>query len=190
MSVIPDFQIRDENIFTPFIQPKYDNTTKDPISGGLSSYGYDIRLQDKCKLFTNVYGPIIDPLAFDKRALVDVEAEELPNGRKAFTMPPNSFGLFLSLEHFNVPKDAIGICVGKSTYARCGLIVNVTPVEPAWRGYLTIEISNTAPLPARIYAGMGIAQIVFFRGEPCQLNYGNKGGKYQDQDSITVAKGE
>lgn len=174
----------------PFVQPKYDQTEKAPISGGLSSYGYDLRLASKGKLFTNVFGPIIDPLDFDERTMIEVEPEETPKGYKAFLMPPNSFGLFSSVEWFDMPSDVIGICLGKSTYARCGLVVNITPVEPAWRGHLTIEISNTAPLPARIYAGMGIAQVVFFRGAPCELHYGSKQGKYQDQKGITTPVGE
>jgi dCTP deaminase len=152
------------------------------ISYGLSSYGYDLRVADEFKVFTNVYSAVVDPKAFDDRAFVDVQGETC-------LVPPNSFALARSVEYFRIPRDVLTICVGKSTYARCGIIVNVTPFEPEWEGHVTLEISNTTPLPARIHAGEGLAQVLFLAAaEPCETSYGDRGGKYQAQRGITVPR--
>jgi dCTP deaminase len=150
------------------------------ISYGLTSYGYDVRVDRKFKVFTNVYGSTVDPKHFDPKSFVDIEADEC-------IIPPNSFALAETVEYFDVPRDMLVVCLGKSTYARCGIIVNVTPLEPEWRGRVTIEISNTTPLPAKIYANEGIAQMLFFRGEAvCKVSYADKKGKYQDQKGLTL----
>jgi dCTP deaminase len=152
------------------------------ISYGLSSYGYDMRVADEFKVFTNVKGTIIDPKKFDQSSFVDIRA-------KVCIIPPNSFVLGRSVEYFKIPRSILTICLGKSTYARCGIIVNVTPFEPEWEGYATLEISNTAPLPARIYANEGIAQVIFLEAdEECQISYADKKGKYQAQRRITLPK--
>ena len=152
------------------------------ISYGLSSYGYDIRIADEFKIFTNINTAIVDPKAFDPRSFVDYHGD-------VALIPPNSFALGRSVEYFKVPRNVLTICVGKSTYARCGIITNVTPFEPEWEGYVTLEISNTTPLPARIYAHEGIAQVLFFEGdEPCETSYADKKGKYQAQRDITLPK--
>ncbi|HSJ14870.1 MAG TPA: dCTP deaminase [Longimicrobiales bacterium] len=149
------------------------------ISYGVSSFGYDVRVADEYKVFTDVYSVIVDPKAFDARSFVDVKAEHC-------IIPPRSFALARTLEYFRVPKDVLVICVGKSTYARCGIIVNVTPLEPEWRGYLTLEISNTTPLPAKIYSNEGLAQLLFFQGDEVpEVTYAQKRGKYQDQVGVT-----
>jgi dCTP deaminase len=148
------------------------------ISYGLSSYGYDIRLADEYKIFTNVYGAIVDPKAFNPKSFVDYKGPHC-------VIPPNSFALARSVEHFDIPRNVLAICLGKSTFARCGIIVNVTPLEPGWRGYLTIEISNTTPLPAKVYSNEGIAQLLFLEGdEACELSYADRKGKYQEQVGI------
>jgi dCTP deaminase len=150
------------------------------ISYGLTSYGYDVRVGRRFKVFTNVYGAVIDPKAFSPSAFVDIEADFC-------VIPPNSFVLAETVETFEIPRDVLAICLGKSTYARCGLIVNVTPLEPEWRGKITMEISNTTPLPARIYANEGIAQILFLRADAvCRVSYADKRGKYQDQKGLTL----
>lgn len=151
------------------------------ISYGCSSFGYDIRISDEFKIFTNINNSIIDPKDFDKNSFVDFKGN-------VCIMPPHSFVLAKSFEVFDMPRDVMAICVGKSTYARCGLIVNVTPLEPEWRGVLTIEISNTTSLPAKLYANEGIAQLIFFRGNPPANSYADKNGKYQNQIDITLAK--
>jgi dCTP deaminase len=152
------------------------------ISYGLSSYGYDLRVADEFKVFTDLNAIVVDPKAFDPKSLVDFRGP-------VCTMPPNSFALGRSIERFKIPRNVMAICVGKSTYARCGIITNVTPFEPEWQGHVTIEISNTTPLPARIYAGEGIAQVVFFEAsEPCEVSYADRSGKYQGQQGITVSK--
>jgi dCTP deaminase len=152
------------------------------ISYGLSSYGYDIRVAAEFKVFTNVHNVIVDPKKFDERSFVDVDGTEC-------IIPPNSFALARTEEHFRIPRGVLVLCVGKSTYARCGIIVNVTPLEPTWSGYLTLEISNTTPLPAKIYGGEGIAQLLFFEGdqEP-SVAYEDRQGKYQDQVGVTLPK--
>ena len=150
------------------------------ISYGLSSYGYDLRIADEFKIFTNINNTIVDPKAFDPRSFVDYQGP-------VCIVPPNSFALGRSLEYFRIPRNVLTICVGKSTYARCGIITNVTPFEPEWEGYVTLEISNTTPLPAKIYANEGIAQVLFFQSdEACQTSYADRQGKYQGQQGIVL----
>jgi dCTP deaminase len=152
------------------------------ISYGLSSYGYDLRVSDEFKVFTNVFNTVVDPKAFDPASFVDLKTD-------ICIVPPNSFALARSVEYFRIPRDVLTICVGKSTYARCGIIVNVTPFEPEWEGHVTLEISNTTPLPARIYANEGLAQVVFFKAEEiCETSYADRGGKYMKQRGITVPR--
>jgi dCTP deaminase len=152
------------------------------ISYGLSSYGYDARVGREFKIFTNVDSAIVDPKAFSEKSFVDRESD-------VCIVPPNSFALATTIEYFRVPRDVLVVCLGKSTYARCGIIVNVTPLEPEWEGHVTIEISNTTPLPARIYAGEGICQFLFFRGErPCEVSYADRAGKYMRQRGVTLPK--
>jgi dCTP deaminase len=167
------------------IEPFEENLVrKGVISYGLSSYGYDLRIADEFKIFTNVSSTIVDPKNFDERSFVSVKGDYC-------IIPPNSFALGRSIEYFRIPRDVIGICLGKSTYARCGIIVNVTPLEPCWEGYLTVEISNTTPLPAKIYAGEGIAQIIFIKGnEECEISYKDRKGKYMYQQGIVIPKVE
>ena len=153
---------------------------KGTISYGLSSYGYDIRIADEFKIFTNINTTIVDPKRFDPRSFVDVQGE-------VAVIPPNSFALGRSVEYFKIPRNVLTICVGKSTYARCGIITNVTPFEPEWEGYVTLEISNTTPLPAKIYANEGIAQVLFFESdETCLTSYADRQGKYQGQQGIVL----
>lgn len=152
------------------------------VSYGLSSYGYDIRVADEFKVFTNINTTVIDPKHFDPRSFVDVKTD-------VCIVPPNSFALARTVEYFRIPRDVLTVCLGKSTYARCGIIVNVTPFEPEWEGTATLEISNTTPLPARIYANEGIAQVLFFQSdEPCEVSYGDKQGKYQAQRDVTLPR--
>ncbi len=152
------------------------------ISYGLSSYGYDIRVAAEFKVFTNVYNVIVDPKGFDERSFVDVHQSEC-------VIPPNSFALARTEEYFRMPRNVLAICVGKSTYARCGIVVNVTPLEPSWEGYLTLEISNTTPLPAKIYGGEGIAQLLFFESdEEPETAYSDRKGKYQKQVGVTLPR--
>ncbi len=152
------------------------------ISYGLSSYGYDIRVADEFKVFTNINTTVIDPKKFDPRSFVDVKAP-------VCIIPPNSFALARTVEYFRIPRNVLTVCLGKSTYARCGIIVNVTPFEPEWEGTATLEISNTTPLPAKIYANEGIAQVVFFQSdEPCEVSYADRRGKYQAQVEVTLPK--
>ena len=152
------------------------------ISYGVSSYGYDIRVAPEFKVFTNVYNVVVDPKEFDPRSFVDVN-------EKTCIIPPNSFALARTLEYFRIPRNVLVVCVGKSTYARCGIIVNVTPLEPTWEGHLTLEISNTTPLPAKIYGGEGIAQLLFFQGnEEPETAYADRKGKYQNQKGVTLPR--
>jgi dCTP deaminase len=152
------------------------------ISYGLSSYGYDLRVSNEFRVFTNVFNTVVDPKAFDEKSFVHMETD-------ICIVPPNSFALARSIEYFRIPRDVITICLGKSTYARCGIIVNVTPFEPEWEGHVTLEISNTTPLPARIYANEGLAQVLFIGGdEVCEISYADRGGKYMKQRGITTAK--
>lgn len=152
------------------------------ISYGVSSYGYDMRVAPQFKIFTNVYSAVVDPKNFSPQSFVDVETD-------VCTIPPNSFALARSIEYFKIPREVLCICLGKSTYARAGIVVNITPFEPAWEGHVTIEISNTTPLPARIYANEGIAQVLFFEAdEPCEVSYADRAGKYQGQIGVTPPK--
>ena len=154
------------------------------ISYGVSSYGYDLRVSDEFKIFTNVNSTIVDPKHFDERSFVTITAD-------VAIVPPNSFALARSVEYFKIPRDVLTICVGKSTYARCGIIVNVTPFEPEWEGYVTLEFSNTTPLPAKIYANEGCAQVLFFEADDddvCETSYKDRGGKYQGQVGVTLPK--
>jgi dCTP deaminase len=152
------------------------------ISYGVSSYGYDLRVADEFKIFTNVNSAIVDPKHFDERSFMTVQGDSV-------LIPPNSFALARSVEYFKIPRDVLTICVGKSTYARCGIIVNVTPFEPEWEGFVTLEISNSTPLPAKIYSNEGLCQILFFQSdEPCEISYKDKKGKYQKQSGIVLPK--
>lgn len=184
MSIQPDSWIKQmatkHNMIEPF-EP--DLVRNGNVSYGLSSYGYDLRVADEYKVFTNVHSAIVDPKKFDERSFVDVK------GENSVLIPPNSFALTRSLEYLRIPKTVFGLCIGKSTYARCGIIVNVTPLQPEWEGHLIIEISNTTPLPAKIYSGEGIAEIVFFESEvPCDKTYKDLSGHYSHQTSIVLPK--
>lgn len=183
MSIKPDLWIRRMAVEQGMIEPFVDHQICERvISYGLSSYGYDVRIADEFKIFTNLNTTIVDPKNLDPRSLVDFQGE-------VCIIPPNSFALGRTVEYFRIPRQVMTICVGKSTYARCGIITNVTPLEPGWEGHVTLEISNTTPLPARIYAGEGIAQILFFESdEPCQLSYDEKRGKYQAQRGVTLPR--
>jgi dCTP deaminase len=165
------------------IEPFEDRQVRDGVvSYGLSSYGYDIRVADEFKVFTNINSTVVDPKNFDARSFVDLKTD-------ICIIPPNSFALAKTVEYFRIPRDVLTVCVGKSTYARCGLIVNVTPFEPEWEGFVTLEISNTTPLPARVYANEGIAQVLFFQSdEPCEVSYADKKGKYQKQQGLTLPR--
>jgi dCTP deaminase len=177
MGVLADWQIQNEVKIEPFAEGA---VRPGVISYGVSSYGYDVRVGRHFKVFTNARCAVVDPKNFDPRSFVDIEGDFC-------LIPPNSFALAETVECLEIPRNIICICVGKSTYARCGIICNVTPLEPEWRGKVTIEISNTTPLPAKIYAGEGIAQILFLRGEAvCQTSYADKRGKYQDQKGLTL----
>ena len=181
MGLKPDHWIarmaREQRMIEPFVETQVRDGV---ISHGVSSYGYDIRVADEFKIFTNVYSAVVDPKNFDPKSMVDYRGD-------VCTIPPNSFALARTVEFFRIPRDVLTLCVGKSTYARCGIIVNVTPFEPEWQGYVTLEISNTTPLPARIYANEGIAQVIFFEAdEPCSLSYADRKGKYQDQQTIVL----
>jgi dCTP deaminase len=152
------------------------------ISYGTSSYGYDVRCAPQFKIFTNINSAVVDPKRFDASSFVDLENE-------VCIIPPNSFALASTVEYFRIPRDVLTICLGKSTYARCGIIVNVTPLEPEWEGHVTLEFSNTTPLPAKIYANEGVAQMIFFESdEPCEVSYADRGGKYQGQRGVTLPK--
>lgn len=162
-------------------QIRYANGQK-IVSYGTSSYGYDIRCSDEFKLFTNINSAIVDPKNFDSNSFVDVKGD-------VCLIPPNSFALARTVEYFRIPRNILTICLGKSTYARCGIIVNVTPFEPEWEGFVTLEFSNTTPLPAKIYANEGVAQVIFFESdEVCEISYKDRGGKYQGQHGVTLPK--
>jgi dCTP deaminase len=183
MGLKPDHWIRKMALEKGMIEPFADSQVRDGvISYGVSSYGYDIRVADEFKIFTNVYSAVVDPKHFDTNSMVDFKGE-------ICVIPPNSFALARTIEYFRIPRDVLTVCLGKSTYARCGIIVNVTPFEPEWEGYVTLEISNTTPLPARIYAHEGIAQVLFFQAdEVCNVSYADKKGKYQKQQAIVLPK--
>ena len=183
MSVKNDRWIRRMALEHDMINPFADRQVREGvISYGVSAYGYDLRVADEFKIFTNVNSTIVDPKHFDERSFVEF------NGPVCI-VPPNSFALARSVEYFKIPRSVITLCVGKSTYARCGIIVNVTPLEPEWEGFVTLEISNTTPLPARVYANEGLCQIVFFESdEMCEVSYKDKKGKYQAQQGIVLPK--
>ncbi len=183
MSLKSDTWIRRMALEHDMIKPFAERQVREGcISYGLSSYGYDLRVWDEFKIFANVNSTMVDPKQFDERSFVTVRSD-------CAVIPPNSFALARSVEYFKIPRDVLTICVGKSTYARCGIIVNVTPFEPEWEGYVTLEISNTTPLPAKIYANEGLCQIVFFQSdEPCQISYKDRKGKYQAQAGIVLPK--
>jgi dCTP deaminase len=183
MSIKPDHWIRKMAQKHGMIEPYEPAQVRNGvISYGVSSYGYDIRVADEFKIFTNVYSAIVDPKNFDPKSMVDYRGD-------VCIIPPNSFALARTVEYFRIPRSVLTVCVGKSTYARCGIIVNVTPFEPEWEGFVTLEISNTTPLPAKIYANEGIAQVLFFESdEECETSYADKKGKYQGQQSIVLPK--
>jgi dCTP deaminase len=183
MAVKSDRWIRKMASEHGMIEPFSDKQVREGIiSYGLSSYGYDVRIADEFKIFTNINHTIVDPKDFDPRSFVDFKGEQC-------IIPPNSFALARTVEYFRIPRDVIVVCVGKSSYARCGIIVNVTPLEPEWEGIVTLEVSNTTPLPARIYAGEGIAQMLFFQSdEVCETSYADKKGKYQAQKGLTLPR--
>ena len=171
--------VKDHSMISPFEEKQVRN---DKISFGVSSYGYDARVSDEFKIFTNVNNSIVDPKKFDSKSFVDFKGD-------VCIVPPNSFALARSIEYFKIPRNVLTVCLGKSTYARCGIIVNVTPFEPEWEGFVTLEISNTTPLPAKIYSNEGLCQVLFFESdEDCEVSYKDKNGKYQSQVGITLPK--
>lgn len=183
MSIKSDRWIRQMALERGMIEPFEERQVSEGvISFGLSSYGYDMRVARHFRIFTNVNSAIVDPKAFDERSFVEYEGD-------VCIIPPNSFALATSVEYFRIPRNVMTICVGKSTYARCGIITNVTPFEPEWEGHVTLEISNTTPLPARIYADEGISQVLFFESdEVCEVSYGDRRGKYQKQTGVTLPR--
>ena len=183
MSIRPDHWIRRMCREQRMIEPYEEKQVREGvISYGLSSYGYDIRVADEFKIFTNVNSTVVDPKNVDPASMVDFKGP-------VCIVPPNSFALARTVEYFRIPRNVLTITMGKSTYARCGIITNVTPFEPEWEGYVTLEISNTTPLPAKIYANEGIAQLVFLKGDRvCAVSYADKGGKYQDQAGLTLPR--
>lgn len=180
MGLKPDHWIRRMALEHAMIDPFVEQQVRDGvISYGLSSYGYDMRVADEFKVFTDVYGAVVDPKNFSPTSFVDIKGN-------VCVIPPNSFVLARSVEYFRIPRSVLTITLGKSTYARCGVITNITPFEPGWQGYVTLEISNTTPLPAKIYANEGIAQVIFFEAdEECEVSYEDKKGKYQGQTGVT-----
>lgn len=184
LSIKPDHWIRKMALEHGMIEPFVDRQVRDGvISYGLSSYGYDIRIADEFRIFTPGLGDlaVVDPKQFDERAMVRFTGP-------VCVIPPNSFILARTVEYFRIPRNVLAICVGKSSYARCGLVVNTTPFEPQWEGFVTLEISNTTPLPAKVYANEGIAQVLFFEGEPPEVSYADRKGKYQRQTGITLPR--
>lgn len=183
MAIKSDRWIRRMAVEHGMIEPFEAGQARDGvISYGLSSFGYDIRVADEFKVFTDVFNVVVDPKNFDPQSFVDIKADHC-------IIPPNSFALARTIEYFRIPPDVLVVCLGKSTYARCGIIVNVTPLEPEWCGHLTLEISNTTPLPAKIYANEGIAQLLFFQGDEVpETTYADRKGKYQDQRGVTLPR--
>lgn len=183
MTIKSDRWIRQKAEDEGMIEPFEAGQVRDGvISYGLSSYGYDMRVADEFRIFHNALSPVVDPKGFDERSFLEYRGKEC-------IIPPNSFALARSVEYFRIPRDVMTISVGKSTYARCGIITNVTPFEPEWEGYVTLEISNTTPLPAKIYADEGIAQVLFFQSdEACETSYADRKGKYQAQEGVTAPK--
>lgn len=175
---------REHQMIEPFepVQVRTSASGEKQISYGTSSYGYDVRCADHFKIFTNIYSAVVDPKNFDDKSFVDFHGD-------VCIIPPNSFALAHTVEYLRIPRNVLTICLGKSTYARCGIIVNVTPLEPEWEGHVTLEFSNTTPLPARIYANEGVAQFLFFESdEECETSYGDRAGKYQGQTGVTLPK--
>jgi len=175
---------KDHQMIEPFSenQVRLDENGNKLISYGVSSYGYDVRCSNEFKVFTNIHSAVVDPKSFDEKSFVDIESD-------ICVIPPNSFALARTVEYFKIPRNVLTICLGKSTYARCGIIVNVTPLEPEWEGHVTLEFSNTTNLPAKIYAGEGVAQMLFFESdEECEISYKDRGGKYQGQTGVTLPK--
>ena len=174
---------REQGLIEPFEPGQVREVNGERIvSYGTSSYGYDVRCADEFKIFTNIESAFVDPKAFDESSFVDKQSD-------VCVIPPNSFALARTIEFFRIPRNVLTICLGKSTYARCGIIVNVTPLEPEWEGNVTLEFSNTTPLPAKIYANEGVAQMLFFESdEECEISYKDKGGKYQGQKGVTLPK--
>jgi dCTP deaminase len=183
MGLKPDHWIRKMALEQRMIEPfEAGQVRQGVISYGVSSYGYDIRVANEFKIFTNVFSAVVDPKAFDPKSMVDFEGD-------VCIIPPNSFVLARTVEYFRIPRSVLTVCLGKSSYARCGLIVNVTPFEPEWEGFVTLEISNTTPLPAKVYANEGIAQVLFFEAdEECDVSYADRKGKYQKQETIVLPK--
>ncbi len=188
MSIKSDLWIRrmaeQHGMIEPFEpgQVRHDPAGRRLISYGTSSYGYDVRCADEFKVFTNINSTTVDPKAFDSRSFVDIQAD-------VCIIPPNSFALARTVEYFRIPRDVLVVCLGKSTYARCGIIVNVTPLEPEWQGHVTLEFSNTTPLPAKIYANEGVAQMLFLQSdEVCATSYADRGGKYMGQRGVTLPR--
>ncbi len=183
MGLKPDHWIKKMALEHRMIEPFVESQVREGvISYGVSSYGYDIRVADEYKIFTDVYSAIVDPKHFAAKAMVDFKGE-------VCVIPPNSFALARTVEYFRIPRDVLTICLGKSTYARCGIIVNVTPLEPEWEGHVTLEFSNTTPLPAKIYANEGVAQMLFIGSDDvCETSYKDRGGKYQGQTGVTLPK--
>jgi dCTP deaminase len=183
MGLKPDHWIRKMALEQRMIEPFVDRQVREGvISYGVSSYGYDIRVADEFMIFTNVHSAIVDPKNFDTKSMFEFKGD-------VCIIPTNSFALSRTVEYFRIPRKVLTVCLGKSTYARCGLIVNVTPFEPEWEGFVTLEISNTTPLPAKIYANEGLAQVLFFEAdEECEVSYADKKGKYQKQQSIVLPK--
>ena len=181
--IMPDHWIREQAVNHGMIEPFVEKQTAEgKISYGLSSFGYDSRCSDEFKIFTNVDNAIVDPKNFSEDSFVDRQTD-------VCIIPPNSFVLTRSVEYFRIPKDVLVVCLGKSTYARCGLIVNVTPLEPGWEGHVTLEISNTTPLPAKVYANEGVAQFLFFKGSSdCEVTYADRAGKYMGQTGVTLPR--
>ena len=187
MAIKSDKWIKEMSLKHGMIEPFQENQVKKNgtgsiISFGTSSYGYDVRCADEFKIFTNINSSFVDPKKFDDKSFVNHQAD-------VCIIPPNSFALARTVEYFRIPRQVLTLCLGKSTYARCGIIVNVTPLEPEWEGHVTLEFSNTTPLPAKIYAHEGVAQVLFFRGEDvCSTSYKDRAGKYQGQTGVTLAK--
>lgn len=183
MPIMPDSWIREQATKHGMIEPFVEAQKREGvISYGLSSYGYDARVAPEFKIFTNIDNAVVDPKRFDATSFVDRETD-------VCVIPPNSFVLARTVEYFRIPRDVLVVCLGKSTYARCGLIVNVTPLEPEWEGHVTLEISNTTPLPAKVYANEGLCQFLFFQGaSPCEVSYADRAGKYMKQRGVTLAR--
>ncbi len=183
MSIMSDTWIRERALSQGMIEPFVESQKREGvISYGLSSYGYDARVSDEFKIFTNVDSATVDPKQFSTQSFVDRKTD-------VCIIPPNSFALARTVEYFRVPRDVLVICLGKSTYARCGIIVNVTPLEPEWEGHVTLEFSNTTPLPAKIYANEGACQFLFLQGDrPCEVSYADRAGKYMRQTGVTLPK--